>query len=428
LSIIKKFFGKKEEIPLQTSVEFNELPDWIETESSQIFSELRSHIRQKYDEINKILEDIGESRDQLIDAKFGEKVFVKMAKAGASNRDNVVKNLNIIIERISVPEDTDHAVASEFYTNAKSILSNSLENAIRSQQYVKLLFPEEYKGVLFDLKHLDAVLDELNLPIKDIKDKLEAYERLPGEIEMINQTRQQIEYKNNRIPELEKKHESLKNDLPGLESKLKELEKSNEFIKAQELEKQVITCEEQILGIDSNIRELFAPLSKALSRVEKQDKSGRHKLSSENRNILNLLIGDPVSVLKIDIAPFLTDLKTRVEDGSLGLKQQKMNKTLEQIDRLRGTDILPSLKARRESVVFELAGVQGELDSLSVYQEKTRIEGLISGSTDMVGSVIQKLESERKDLDNLKADVEELKADLDSNLNIIFKKDFEIAY
>ena len=92
MSIIKRFFGKKEEVPLQTSVELNELPGWIETGSSQIFSELRSHIRQKYDEINKILEDIGESRDQLIGAKFGEKVFVKMAKAGASNRDNVVKN------------------------------------------------------------------------------------------------------------------------------------------------------------------------------------------------------------------------------------------------------------------------------------------------------------------------------------------------
>ncbi|MBE0524228.1 MAG: hypothetical protein IBX40_07845 [Methanosarcinales archaeon] len=428
MSLIERFFGKKEEVPLQISVEFNELPGWIETESSQIFGVLRSHIQQKYAEINTILEDIGESRDQLIDAKFSDKIYVRMAKAGASNRDNVVKNLNIIIERISVPEDTDPAVASEFYTNAKSILSNCLENAIRSQQYVKLLFPEEYKGVLFNLKHLDAVLEELNLPIKDVKDKLEAYERLPEEIEIIIQAKQEIENKDNRIPELEKKHESLKNDLPGLELKLKELEKSNEFIKAKELEKQVKTCEEQILVSDSNISELFAPLSKALSRVVKQDKSGRHRLSSENRNILNLLSEDPVSALKTDIAPFLIDLKTRVEDGSLGLKQQKMNKILEQIDRLVGTDVLLRLRSQREGYSSKLVGVQGELEGLTVYREKTQIEERISKCRNMIDSTGLKLDTEKKDLARLNKEVENLKTRLDSDLSDIFEKDIEVGY
>jgi DNA repair exonuclease SbcCD ATPase subunit len=428
LSLIDRFFGKKEEIPHQTSVEFNELPDWIETESSQIFSKLRSHIQQKYDDIKKIIEDIGESRDQLIDAKLGDKVYVKMAKAGASNRDNVVKNLNIIIERISVPEDTDPAVASEFYKNAKSILSNCLENAIRSQQYVKLLFPEEYKSVLFDLKHLDAVLDELDLPIKDVKDKLEAYERLPEEIEIIIQTGQEIEDKDNRIPELEKKLESLKDDLPDLESKLKELEKSPEFIKAQELEKQIKTCEKQILGTDSNIKELFAPLSKALSRVEKQDKSGRHKLSPENRKILNLLIEDPVSALKTDIAPFLIELKARVEDGSLGLKQQKMNKTLEQINKLTGSDILSSLDNQRDSRLLELVGLSDGLKGLTVYKEKTELKREMSRCKGNIDSTEQELDSDRRELERLTEEVGTLKADLDSNLSYVFERDIEVVY
>jgi predicted nucleic acid-binding Zn-ribbon protein len=428
LSIIKRFFGKKEEIPLQTSVKFNELPGWIETESAQRFSELRSHIRQKYDEINKVLEDIGESRDQLIDAKFGEKVFVKMAKAGASNRENVVKNLNIIKERISVPEDTDPAVASEFHMNAKSILSNSLENAIRSQQYVKLLFPEEYKGVLFDLKHLDAVLEELILPINNLKHKLKAYERLPGEIKVIDQTRQQIEDMKKRIPELEKKHESLKNNLPGLESELKELEKSNEFIKAQELEKQVKICKEQISGIDSNIRELFAPLSKALSRVEKQDKSGRHTLSPENRNILNLLIEDPVSALKLDIAPFLIDLKARVEDGSLGLKQQKMNKIIEQINKLTGSDILSSIDDQRDSRLLKLVRFSEELKGLTVYKEKTQIKGNIYECKGKIYSTEQELDDDRRELERLTEEIRSLKGDLDSNLSYVFERDIKVEY
>jgi len=125
---------------------------------------------------------------------------------------------------------------------------------------------------------------------------------------------------------------------------------------------------------------------------------------------------------------FLVEMKTRVEDGSLGLKQQKMNKTLEQIERLVGTDVLSRLKTQREGYSSELAGVRGELEGLTVYREKTQVEDRISECQNLMDSTGQKLDAEKKEVARLEKEVEELKSGLDSDLSEIFGKDIEVGY
>ena len=428
MKFIEKIFGKKEEAPAKLTLKFNELPAWLEKEGESTFAGLGVHIGHKYSEINTAFEDLSEAKERLVDASFGEKVYKRLAKAGASNRDNLVKNLDIIIEKIAIPEDTDPSEAYQFHQDAKSVLNTCLENAVRSQQYVKALFPEEYKDIWGGLKHLDVLLDELVAPINEVKDELEAYDKLPGDIELIRQMQQQIPVKQKNINELTGKYETLKVELGSEEARLEEVEAGDEFIRARELEEQARTLKEQISGIDSNLAGLFAPLSKALSRMEKQDGSARHIMSPESRKVLKILKDEPVSALDIDLSGFLVEMKTRVEDGSLGLKQQKMNKTLEQIDRLVGTDVLLRLKSQREGYSSELAGVQGELEGLTVYREKTQVEDRISECRNVMDSTGQKLDAEKKELARLKKEVEELKIKLDSDLSDIFGKDIEVGY
>ncbi|MCD4799067.1 MAG: hypothetical protein K8R19_08690, partial [Methanosarcinales archaeon] len=159
MKFIEKIFGKKEEAPSKLTLKFNELAAWLEKEGESTFAELGAHIGHKYSEINTALVDLSEAKERLVDASFGEKVYKRLAKAGASNRDNLVKNLDIIIEKIAIPEDADPSEAYQFHLDAKSVLNTCLENAVRSQQYVKALFPEEYKDIWGGLKHLDVLLD-----------------------------------------------------------------------------------------------------------------------------------------------------------------------------------------------------------------------------------------------------------------------------
>lgn len=428
MKFIDKIFGKKEEAPTKLTLKFNELPAWLEREGESTFADLRTHIGHKYNEINTALEDLSGAKERLVDASFGEKVYKRLAKAGASNRDNLVKNLDIIIEKTAIPEDADPFEAYQFHLNAKSVLKTCLENAVKSQQYVKALFPEQYKDIWGGLKYLDVLLDELVAPINDVKDELEAYEKLPGDIELINQTQQQIPVVQKNINELTGKYETLKVELGSEEARLEVIEAGDEFTRARELEEQARTRKGQISDLDSNLVGLFAPLSKALSRMEKQDGSGRHIMSSKSRKVLKILNDEPVCALDIDLDGFLVEMKTRVEDGSLGLKQQKMNKTLEQIDRLGGTDVLLRLRSQREAYSSELAGVRGELEGLTVYKEKTQIEDRISECRNLMDSTGQKLDVEKKELTRLNKEVEELKTGLGSDLSDIFGKDIEVGY
>jgi predicted nucleic acid-binding Zn-ribbon protein len=428
LKFIKRIFGKKEDIPKEISIKIDDLSVWIETESQKQFSVLRSDIKQKYDEISATLENLSTSRDHLKDAKFGEKTYKRLAKAGTSNRDNLIKNINVLIERTIIPEDIDPSKAVEFYIDMKSTLKTCLDNTTRSQEYVKLIFPEGYKVVVIDLKRLDTLLDELMYFIEGVKDELDVYTKLPEDIEIINQSRHQIKEMTDNIPQLEAKYESLKNNLHTGEDRLAEMERSEEIIKANELEKQIKTLNDRISGINSNVKELFAPLSKALLRMQKQHESGRHTLSSINSNNLRTLIEDPALILGNDINSFLNEIRKSVEDGTLGLKQQKANKTTEQIDRLTGSDILLSMYRDRESDSAKLTGLLEERNRLTVYKERTRLEKKLSDYRSSINSIEQSLDIERKDLDSLIEEVEQLKTKLNSDLSFVFNKDIKIVY
>lgn len=428
MKFIKRIFGNKEDIPKEISIKIDDLSVWIETESKKQFSVLRSDIKQKYDEISATLENLSTSRDQLKDAKFGEKTYKRLAKAGTSNRDNLIKNINVLIERTIIPEDIDPSKAVEFYIDMKSTLKTCLDNTTRSQEYVKLIFPEGYKVVVIDLKRLDTLLDELMYFIEGVKDELDVYTKLPEDIEIINQSRHQIKEMTDNIPQLEAKYESLKNNLHTGEDRLAEMERSEEIIKANELEKQIKTLNDRISGINSNVKELFAPLSKALLRMQKQHESGRHTLSSINSNNLRTLIEDPALILGNDINSFLNEIRKSVEDGTLGLKQQKANKTTEQIDRLTGSDILLSMYRDRESDSAKLTGLLEERNRLTVYKERTRLEKKLSDYRSSINSIEQSLDIERKDLDSLIEEVEQLKTKLNSDLSFVFNKDIKIVY
>lgn len=426
MKLIERLFGKKEVVPTSISLELEELPEWIEVKSEKTFSRLHHHIKQKYEEIGVALGDLGVSKGHLNDANTVDDAYKQIAKAGISNKDNVVKNIGIIIDRTIIPQDATISAATEFYTSTKSGLKTLIENTMRSQQYAKALFPEEYRGVMDGLSHLETLLDELMAPINEVRDKLDAYDRLKESVETISQYQQQIVGNEDLIPDLEKKYDSLENELQSLESKLEGVVKSEEFTKAHELEKQVMTLEGSLSDIDSNLKSMFAPLSKALSRMEKQDASGRHKMSPESKEILLTIRDNPVSVLGTDINGFLDEIRGRIEDGTLGLKQQKMNNTIKQLDKLRDSDILSSLSEKRGLCLSELEEVKGELDRLTVYEEKTRSEKEMSACRSRIDSTKNDLETERTDQAALREKIEGSIADLNSDLKFVFGTDVEV--
>ncbi|MFP4654686.1 MAG: hypothetical protein ACLFMM_03265 [Methanohalobium sp.] len=430
LKFLKKLFGMKEkgneiqERPEKITLSLDDLPEWVKSEPSESFSELKPYIKQKYTEIEASLDNLRKDKEKLENAEIKNQ---GVPRAVQSNKENFVKNLNIILDKIAIPQDTDPLAAYQFCLDAMSTLNTCVDNSIRSQQYIKPILPEIFKNLSSDLSGINTSLSELRDRISKVKDKLDVYKNLPDKIEEANQLHQEIEDKNKSIRDLEDKYESTNINLSDAKSRLETLKESENYLKAGELEGEIQNLNAEISNIDSELKDLFAPLSKAMFRMEKQDKSGRHTLSSETREIVEKINNNEVHLLAENrVVSFLTDTKKRVEDGSLGLKQRKMNNTLEQINYLLESDAFSSLVGRRKSYLSQLEELEGKLNELTVYKEKSQLEKQISGYQSTLESTQNELDSERKHLEELEQRKDNLIGKLQSELNYVFDKDIEI--
>ncbi len=429
LGFIDRLFGKKKEVPVPAGVSltFDKVPAWLETESRGLFSELHPQILHKYGEMQEAIDALRESRACLDDATIVVDAPKRLAKAGDSNKGNLLRNLDIMFEKIVVPEDSSISGAYRFHQEALSVMGTSIENTARSQQYIKALFPAEYDDVMGNLSKLSALFDELQKLLGDVKGKLDLYEGLPETIASIGKILEDMRGKRKVIQDYGNICDQLETDLADQRSRLDDVLSSKEFAEAQQLEDYMGSLEKDLSVIDSAIRAQFTPLSKAFSRMQKQDESGRYRMPAASSSVLNALLDDPSSATGHDINAFLLEVKGRVAGGTLGLKDKKKGKTLEHIDKLLDSGDLVSQRGQRGACLSEIEQVSQQLQKLAIYDEKTTMERSISHCWEMLGSRKQEMGSEKDILSDLAEEHDRAVADLASDLSNVFDRDVRIA-
>jgi hypothetical protein len=230
------------------------------------------------------------------------------------------------------------------------------------------------------------------------------------------------------MADLDAKYESAKNKLSDNDSKLTELQNSSEFERAKQLKTEIQLIDAKIADVESEARRLFTPISKAISRMEKQDENERCVLSPENRKMLKTIQEDPASAIEYDLSSFLLELTGRIESGELGLKDQMCDKALKQIQIMNDGKSISSLDEQRQKYVSEREALFQELNGLSIYQKKEGIEREIENHHNLLKSANNGIGSEWKHLDNLKEELERTKSALHSDIRHVFGNDADIKY
>lgn len=159
---IDRLFGQKEESPSQ--IKFEELPEWLAVKSKKISSEISKNASSRYFEIQGALEEIKESTALLEEAQPEGRFHLKMVKIATSNRDNMARQVRMLLENITIPQASDIKSIVVFHENAMQTLTVCLENMMKSYQYTKLLFIEESKNVIADVNALGRLLNQLINP------------------------------------------------------------------------------------------------------------------------------------------------------------------------------------------------------------------------------------------------------------------------
>jgi len=180
---IEKLFGKKEQN--SPEIRFDELQGWFTAWSERKFDDLSRQSGSIFLEIEAAIRKIRKSTALLQEATLDGRYHLKMVKIASSNRDNMVKQVGMLVENINISKTKDARAIIDFHENALQTLTVCLENMLKSYQYAKLVFPEDAKQVIADVNSLGRMLHDLNEPIGENRTAFETFEKAEESIKAI---------------------------------------------------------------------------------------------------------------------------------------------------------------------------------------------------------------------------------------------------
>lgn len=408
---IDRLFGKKEQ--LSPEIGFEELAEWVEERFSKIYGEVGMHAGSVYSDINAALGDIKKSASLLEKAQPEGRYHLKMVKIAASNRDNMVKQVRMLIENITVPDSTDARTIVSFHENAMQSLTVCLENMLKSYQYTKVVFLEDSKKVIAEVNALGRLLNRLIEPLNERKNTLSALENTRNIIKNIKNLSSDIEGEKVSIKENEEKILLLKKELEEKQRALERLKDSEPWKQYMDCRDELAQLENSAMRTESEINAAVLPLNKALTRLRQLDESGRYAVAAHVRKELELCLSDPKSADPM----FFDEFRNIVESDALNLPPEKRVKTLEQ-SRLAAS-AFDLYKKQYQKLVQDIEMKKKELSGLNVEREETGLTGSITDLQDKLDTAIKELEASKKLIGSIEQSMEAKKQELQQTVALI---------
>jgi hypothetical protein len=409
LKWIDKIFGNKES--RQETISLEQLPQWLDSKYRKISEETSGAVSSIYPEIQKTLLKIKNSTAELENTKPEGRFHLKMIKIATSNRDNMAKQVKMLLENIIIPKDKDVKTIITFYESGMQTLGVCLENMMKSYQYTKLVYFEESKNVIADVNSLGRLLNQLIEPINSKKLLLDALDRSQELVRAIKNITVDIDSMERSIKENHAKSVSLKKEID-------EKQKSLTILLGSEPWKQCVSSKDHLILLESDaekksseINAIISPLNKAINRLKQLSDSGRHTLKPEDREALNLCLSCPV-----DVPPeFFITFRKIVESGDLNLP--KTDKLLPQIQLAAST--LGEKRKEYYSIRQDIEKKIGEISNLKVIGEEKNLKETLSTLGDKIIMTEKELDTSRKQLELLKQDLGSKKHELQQNISVI---------
>jgi DNA repair exonuclease SbcCD ATPase subunit len=418
LKWIERLFGKKE--PFSPEIGFDELAGWLESRSKQISGEVEKQVVPIYSDIEDALREIKKSASGLEGAQLEGRYHLKMVKVATTNRDNMVKQVRLLTDNITVPKATDIKTIITFHENAMQTLNVCLENMMKSYQYAKMVFLEDSKEVIADVNALGRLLNQLVEPLKDRKKLLDAAENALKTIQAIKEMRSAIELESISIKEKEEKAAALKKDIEEGQGALVRLRESEQWKQYQRSMDELAALLDNAKKTEAEINNIVLPLNKALNRLKQLSESGRYTLAPDIKEGLNSCLSDSKSCCP----EFFIELEKIIVESDI-LKLEKLDKMLEQVRLAQSSFGL--YKEQYQALMAEIEKKKDEIAKLGIVAEETSLGSKISELQEKLASAEKELEMAKNRLVSLERDIEDKKRDLqqmvssiDSRVRVLF--------
>lgn len=387
---------------------------WLDQKAEN--PEFERKINDIYARFGYVAEDLALDIKALRCASPKESAPPRLQNAGLAAKDALIVQMKGISEKLVPPSATDVSSAAEFNSRIVKGLGNTVLKFGTAQNYVAALFPDQSEKLKSDLNRTSHLLVELNETVNKRQSELldiNASKRLGDEL--ADKVRQVKELKK-RLQDSEKKLVELNDVAIKTQSDLKVLESSENGQKTNALKASLDHKLIELTKTETDMAELVFPLKKALARLVKQDSCDRLEL--RNRRAFELLMRSPQEVSDSDVSKTLLELRSKV--NLLGLKDKKLEKIVEHLDRLIEDKPLETLKAKHSAISEATNGLSEKLFESS--QEMTRLEESLKQTSQQIEAAKTSMDQNMKFLLTVEELVSRSETDLKAMLERIAGK------
>jgi hypothetical protein len=415
LKWIKKLFGKKEDSVDVTSfkeIDFEGLPVWLDGKYQGLSSGIEKNISGLFRKLETALLELKESNIKLAEAKVEGDFDIRAVKRAKSNRENVIKQIATLIDKIKIPENTDFRFLKGFHEAAVQNLEICLENMDRSFKYAKSIFPGESKELSESLSRLSRVLNEFKEKILENKEEMEAIEAAYSEINEIQSLLSSSAVEKLELETKHRKLQVLQDEIARTNQALEEFRKGEAWQNLQNLQEEFTVASVKLKRVKENLDYLVLPLSGHLSRIQKLHESRRYTLKPEVKQQLDICLED---FIRVDPSIF-PEIQKVFEDKALDIQAQKKEKALLQFRAL--ISIFPE---RKKEYLEALQGFEAKKAEIA-RSDTGKLAELEHKETEHISRarlLEDDIENSKKKLDALSEELQNKREKLLNNINLI---------
>jgi len=357
-----KWPGRRTEV-----VDFGDIDPWLEGAKQSLFRNLDSNSRQIYGNIKSLSEKLKQDAIKLKNAEPKEKTSDYLRTRGPPNRDKMAVHLNALIEKISVPEDTDYKTVLSFYRDTSVILESPFGKMSHNIRYVNAVFPEETKTIMSDVKKMRSLFNQLISPLKGKENAIENLEKVRDLSIELKGLISELEKEKERLHDEEKSSE-LRKKIDMERQKSKAIEESEDWKRYMKLEKNLFSLKERLKEGESEINGLFFPLNKTLSLLKKEDETGKRTLLQEERETVLSILSSPIKALSERKAHVhLSTMKGAIKEDPV-LNESKKGRALRTLDELSKVEFSSKIGGLEE-LKKAIKNTEKELSDTTVFRD-----------------------------------------------------------
>jgi len=355
-------------------IRLEEYDTWLDQELEKALrptknkaGKLSDEARRALDEARSFFEELsGKADGNLVTKKDpisyrAARVVGRVARDGVSN-----------IEKNQIPQEVSwdsFKVLRDNLSNTARSLKENRNNTQREIHGLYLLDMLSFSGII---ERIAKVAEKISQFLEGDGENLQRAKTLSSIVETIQQVGLQLDEKSKESIKLERTREELSSSVKELSSELEKIT-SNDSLK------QVLEIEKELRKKSREFRtDTLTHLRRPLRKLRDLSQRGEIALRSEEREALGEYIQTPYrSFLSRNsgpyLTPILTNLKSALDSGKMGLSHRKTTRVVVQLDQLTTTEHLAQKQSKGRNLLGQRQRLLRDATCKNLYLERKTV-------------------------------------------------------